>query len=82
MFEIDAKPEGAFYIWANVSKYTNDSFEFAREILEKIHVATTPGVDFGANKTEQYLRFAYTREIPHMKEGIERLKAYLRTKQP
>lgn len=77
IFEIDAKPEGAFYIWANVSKFTDDSFEFARELLEKTHVATTPGVDFGSNKTEQYLRFAYTREIPHMREGIERLKRYL-----
>lgn len=78
LFEIDAKPQGAFYIWANVSKYTDDSFVFARDILEKIHVATTPGVDFGSNKTEQYLRFAYTRDIPHMSEGIERLKKYLK----
>ncbi len=79
IFEIDAKPQGAFYIWANVSKYTDDSFEFARELLRELHVATTPGVDFGTNKTEQYLRFAYTREIEHMKEGIARLKKYLKT---
>ena len=79
IFDIDAKPEGAFYIWANVSKYTDDSFEFAGELLNELHVATTPGVDFGKNKTEQYLRFAYTREIAHMKEGIERLKKYLKT---
>ena len=77
IFEIDAKPEGAFYLWANVSKYTNDSFEFAKQILKDIHVATTPGVDFGTNKTNQYLRFAYTRDIEHMKEGITRLKKYL-----
>lgn len=82
IFEIDAKPEGAFYIWANVSKYTDDSFEFARELLENIHIATTPGVDFGTNKTQKYLRFAYTREIPHMKEGIERLKKYLKIVKP
>jgi len=79
IFEIDAKPQGAFYIWANVSKYTDDSFEFAGELLRELHVATTPGVDFGTNKTEQYLRFAYTREIEHMKEGIDRLKKYLKT---
>ncbi len=78
IFEIDAKPQGAFYIWANVSKYTNDSFEFAKELLQKLHVATTPGVDFGSNKTNQYLRFAYTREIEHMQEGIQRLKKYLK----
>jgi len=77
IFEIDAKPEGAFYLWANVSKYTDDSFEFAKQILKDIHVATTPGVDFGSNKTNHYLRFAYTRDIKHMKEGISRLKKYL-----
>ncbi len=78
IFEIDAKPQGAFYIWANVSKYTDDSFEFARELLSELHIATTPGIDFGTNKTEQYLRFAYTREIDHMREGIDRLKDYLK----
>jgi aspartate/methionine/tyrosine aminotransferase len=77
IFEIDASPQGAFYLWVNVSKYTKNSYEFAHELLEKLHVATTPGVDFGVNKTEQYLRFAYTRDIAHMKEGIKRLKKYL-----
>lgn len=77
IFDIDAKPDGAFYLWANVSKFTDDSFKFAEELLENIHVATTPGVDFGSNKTEQYLRFAYTRDISHMSEGVERLKKYL-----
>lgn len=78
LFEIDAKPEGAFYIWANISKYSNDSFAFAKELLEKIHIATTPGVDFGSNGGNHYLRFAYTRNIEHMHEGIERLKNYLK----
>ncbi|MDD3342992.1 MAG: aminotransferase class I/II-fold pyridoxal phosphate-dependent enzyme [Sulfurospirillaceae bacterium] len=80
IFEIDAKPEGAFYIWANISKYSNDSFAFAKELLENIHVATTPGIDFGRNGTEHYLRFAYTRNIEHMREGIKRLKSYLSQK--
>ena len=82
MFEIDAKPEGAFYIWADVSKYTNDSFKFAEELLKEIHVATTPGIDFGLNGTKKYLRFAYTREKGHMSEGVERLKKYLKIRQP
>lgn len=43
IFDIDAKPEGAFYIWANISRYSNDSFAFAKELLENIHIATTPG---------------------------------------
>ncbi len=81
IFDIDAKPEGAFYLWANVSKYTNNSFDFAKELLEEIHIATTPGIDFGSNNTNQYLRFAYTRDIEHMKEGVRRLKEYLKGKE-
>ena len=80
IFTVDAKPHGAFYLWADVSKYTDDSFSFAKELLENIHIATTPGKDFGSNKTNQYLRFAYTRDIEHMKEGIERLKEYLKSR--
>jgi len=78
IFDVDAKPDGAFYLWANVSKYTDNSFKFAKQILKDIHVATTPGIDFGKNSTNQYLRFAYTRDISHMKEGIDRLKSYLK----
>ncbi len=77
IFDIDVKPEGAFYIWANIEKYSNDSFSFSKEILEKLHVAITPGVDFGKNRTKSYVRFAYTKDIEHMKEGVERLKGYL-----
>ncbi len=80
IFTIDAKPDGAFYLWADVSKYSNDSFAFAKELLEELHIATTPGIDFGYNKTNKYLRFAYTRDIKHMKEGIKRLKKYLKNR--
>jgi len=79
IFEIDAAPQGAFYLWANVSKYSNDSFAFAKELLEKIHIAATPGVDFGKNGTNKYVRFAYTRSIEHMAEGVKRLREYLLT---
>jgi len=76
-FKIDAKPEGAFYLWADISKYSDDSFSFAKKLLEDIHIATTPGVDFGNNRTKKYIRFAYTREIEHLAEGIKRLESYL-----
>ncbi len=80
IFEIDASPQGAFYLWANISKYSDDSFAFAKELLENIHVASTPGIDFGENETNKYIRFAYTRNIEHMKEGIRRLREYLKIK--
>ncbi len=77
IFDIDAKPQGAFYIWANIEKYSKNAYEFAKILLEEIHVAVTPGIDFGNNNTDKYIRFAYTRNIEHMKEGIERLKKFL-----
>ncbi len=77
IFDIGVKPEGAFYIWADISRYGDDSFEFAEELLEKLHVAVTPGVDFGRNETNRYVRFSYTRSIEHMSEGVRRLREYL-----
>ncbi|WP_200764073.1 aminotransferase class I/II-fold pyridoxal phosphate-dependent enzyme [Nitrosophilus alvini] len=77
IFEIDAKPQGAFYIWADISKYSDDSLSFAKELLENSHTAVTPGLDFGKNETERYIRFAYTTDIEKMKEGVERIKEYL-----
>ncbi|NPA13031.1 MAG: aminotransferase class I/II-fold pyridoxal phosphate-dependent enzyme [Aquificae bacterium] len=77
LFTIPAKPTGAFYIWADASRYTDDTFQFSKRILQETHTAITPGIDFGNNKTNLFLRFAYTRDIDHMKEGIERLKGFL-----
>ncbi|HUV06587.1 MAG TPA: aminotransferase class I/II-fold pyridoxal phosphate-dependent enzyme, partial [Spirochaetia bacterium] len=77
IFTIDARPEGAFYIWADISRYSNDSLSFSDSLLENTHVAVTPGVDFGRNGTHKYIRFSYTRETDHLREGVERLKSYL-----
>ncbi|MGA1845510.1 pyridoxal phosphate-dependent aminotransferase [Deferribacter abyssi] len=77
IFEIKTIPQGGFYIWVNSSRFSDDSFSLCRKILKDIRVAITPGIDFGKNKTNHYIRFAFTRKIDHMKTGIERLKEYL-----
>ena len=77
LFEIDAKPQGAFYLWANIGKYSKDSYEFAKRLLKETRVATTPGIDFGKNKTNEYIRFAYTRNLDELKEGVRRIKEFL-----
>lgn len=69
------KPEGAFYLWADSSQYAKDSFALSKEILQKAHVAVTPGVDFGKNSTQKFLRFAFTSDIATMQEGVKRLYA-------
>ncbi len=78
IFDIESKPEGAFYIWANIEKYSDNCLDFANELLENIGVAVTPGIDFGNNNTNKYIRFAYTRNIKHMEEGVKRIKKYLK----
>jgi len=81
LFTIDAKPDGAFYLWCDISKYSQDAHKFSYELLNKLHIAVTPGEDFGNNNTKTKLRFAYTKDIKHLKEGVERLKSYLATLQ-
>ena len=76
-FEISAKPEGAFYIYANCSRFTDDSFQFAKDLLEQVGVAVTPGKDFGENKEKSHVRFAYTASIDKMSIAIERMERFL-----
>ena len=75
---IDAVPDGAFYIWADISRYSNDSMDFCSRLLDEKAVAITPGIDFGKNGTEHYVRFAYTQDISRLKLGVERLKEFLK----
>ncbi len=77
VFNIPEIPNGAFYIWADISKYSNNSLSFCKELLDKTHVAVTPGVDFGNNKTNKFIRLAYTIDIDKMKEGVDRIKKFL-----
>jgi (5-formylfuran-3-yl)methyl phosphate transaminase len=70
------EPEGAFYVLANVRRFSGDSVAFAYEILEHAHVAVTPGAAFGSN-AEGYLRFSYASSVERIQEGLRRLGAYL-----
>ena len=76
-FGIPAVPEGAFYVYADASAQTDDSFEFARRLLEDQAVAVTPGKDFGRYRHERHVRFAYTTSIPRMAEAVERIRRSL-----
>ena len=70
-------PQGAFYLYANCKKFTDDSFAFSRQLLEEAGVAVTPGLDFGSNKPEQHLRFAYTTSLGRLEEGVKRIKQFI-----
>ena len=68
-------PDGAFYMLANVKKYTDDSYAFAIRILEEAGVAVTPGIDFGPG-AEGYLRISYACSMESLKEGLRRLEKF------
>ena len=76
-FRIGAKPEGAFYIYADCSALSTDSDAFARDLLETAGVAITPGLDFGSHAPKTHLRFAYTAGIERLAEATARIGHYL-----
>src|ERR1700731_1164458 len=69
--------DGAFYLYADVSDFTSDSFKFAGEMLEHAHVATTPGVDFDPVHGHRFIRFSYARSADEMREAVARITRWL-----
>jgi aspartate/methionine/tyrosine aminotransferase len=70
--------DGAFYLYADVSDFTADSFEFAKAMLEKAGVAATPGVDFDPVHGRAFIRFSYARSQEEMREAVTRIAAWLK----
>lgn len=74
-FKLQAKPNGAFYVFADCSAFHADAKRFVFDVLlEKGGVAATPGNDFGTNDTARYVRFAYTRGMEDLEEGMQRIR--------
>jgi len=69
--------DGAFYLYANVSEFTSDSFAFAQQMLEQAHVAATPGVDFDPVHGRAFIRFSYARSADEMREAVARISRWL-----
>ncbi len=76
-FEIPVTPQGAFYLYANCERFTDNSLTFAEALLEEAGVAVTPGLDFGTNQPEKHLRFAYTTSMERLEEGVRRLRRFV-----
>ncbi len=72
-----APPDGAFYIYADVSDLTDDSLAFCAEILREAGVAVTPGLDFDPHRGARTLRFSYAGATADIIEGLARLRAYM-----
>jgi len=76
-FDIAVIPDGAFYLYAGCRRFTDDSYRFTSRLLEEAGVAITPGTDFGNNRPESHVRFAYTTSLENLQEGVRRLRAFL-----
>lgn len=75
-FRISAKPEGAFYLYADIGALGEDSHALALALLEEAGVACTPGLDFGQQDARRHMRFAYTIEVARLQEGLQRMKKF------
>jgi aspartate/methionine/tyrosine aminotransferase len=70
--------DGAFYLYANVARFTNDSLDFASKMLDEAGVAATAGVDFDTSRGSHYLRFCYAGSAQEMHEAVERIGKWLK----
>lgn len=80
-FRIAVEPQGAFYIYADVSGLTKDSRAFCWDILNQAGVAITPGEDFGSYRAAEHVRFSYATGLDSLQEGIKRIRQYLQQTQ-
>jgi len=70
-------PQGAFYLWLDISRYSHDSQAFCRRLLEEENVAITPGVDFALEGGEHHVRIAFTTGVERLEEAVSRLARFL-----
>lgn len=80
-FDLTAQPEGAFYIFPSIKKFTDNDFDFCVDVLEQAHVAIVPGSSF-TNIGKGYIRISYAYEMEMLKEGMRRLEKYLQENYP
>jgi aspartate/methionine/tyrosine aminotransferase len=76
-FGIATEPRGAFYVYADSSRYAADSFKLANQLVAEAGVAATPGLDFGSHAPERHMRFAYTVATARIEEGLRRMERFL-----
>ena len=70
---IDVEPQGAFYLYCDVSGFTDDAQALCHHLLETEHVALTPGLDFGVHRAGSHLRVAYTQPVARLEEAVARI---------
>jgi len=70
--------DGAFYLYANIARFSDDSLDFAKRMLEEAHVAATPGIDFDPIDGRHFVRFCYAGSAEEMHEAVARIGKWLK----
>jgi len=78
-FEVAVKPQGAFYIYADCHRFTDDSFSWVKRLLDEQGVALTPGIDFGSHLANIHCRFAYTQSLEILQQAVDKIDTFVRT---
>jgi aspartate/methionine/tyrosine aminotransferase len=76
-FTIPVLPDGAFYVYADCSRFSEDADAFTRDVLQATGVVMTPGLDFGTQDVERYIRVSYATSMENLQEAVRRLETYL-----
>tara|TARA_B100001250_G_scaffold411634_1_gene440759 strand:- start:2502 stop:3656 length:1155 start_codon:yes stop_codon:yes gene_type:complete len=78
-FKTFSPPDGAFYIYVDISEYSSDSLSFCKQVLDNARVAITPGLDFDQKRGNSTIRFSYARSTEDIIEGISRIKNFMKS---
>ncbi len=70
-------PDGAFYAWADCSAHATSSWDFCFDLMERAHIALTPGRDFGPHLGERFLRLSFASSMAQLQEAVDRLQRAL-----
>lgn len=77
-FDIPVHPDGAFYIYADISQFADDSYAFSQRLLNEAHVAAVPGIDFGPHFAARMIRFSYATSQTRLEQAVARMQQFLR----
>ncbi|MFA7624058.1 MAG: pyridoxal phosphate-dependent aminotransferase [Pusillimonas sp.] len=75
--DVPVKPDGAFYVYADIRRHSNDSDAFSQQLLHEAHVAAVPGRDFGPHHAKHMLRFSYTLGLDRLEEAVQRMARFI-----
>ncbi|OIQ86597.1 putative N-acetyl-LL-diaminopimelate aminotransferase [mine drainage metagenome] len=79
--DVPVLPDGAFYVWADCSRYSRDSWDFCFDVMRETGVVLVPGKDFATIQPERWFRLSYANSVENLREAADRLGAYLRPRE-